>query len=109
MDKYETDITKGQELVRELCIVLIAIGGFPLSGHVKGSVLNYTLALIYAVDQMTACIIYFLPKLTASEGDSSNDFLSDFNLGRIVGEAVAALRRQGKTPSRSGAHRGCCP
>lgn len=49
--------------------VVLRIVTFLLTGNVQGSTLNYARSLIYALDQIMTCVIYFLPKLTASDND----------------------------------------
>jgi 7 transmembrane sweet-taste receptor of 3 GCPR len=47
--------------------------------RVGGSNANYSLSLIYALDQITACGIYFFPKLLSTAGSESNS--STFSFG----------------------------
>lgn len=50
-----------------------------LGDRVGGSTVNYSLSLVYAVDQITACCIYFLPKIIAMKNPEMNS--SNFSSG----------------------------
>ena len=56
--------------------VLARISIIFLSGHVKGSILDYSLSLIYSLDQMAACCIYFVPKLLTTTDEDISDLVS---------------------------------
>jgi hypothetical protein len=52
--------------------VLARISILVLRDHIKGSALNYSLSLVYALDQITACAIYFMPKFILTEADTKH-------------------------------------
>mmetsp|Transcript_2073 Transcript_2073/g.3676 ORF Transcript_2073/g.3676 Transcript_2073/m.3676 type:complete len:949 (-) Transcript_2073:159-3005(-) len=88
-----------------------------LSDHVQGSILNFSMSLVYSIDQVAACCIYFFPKLlvtqngeTSSDG-FSGDISSYFGIGRrfSTGMIEGISTRQRSILNRFRSHPPCSP
>jgi len=68
---YNESRTLGVLIYSHFLFVILRCCTFLLSGHLNGITLGHIRTLLFSVDQIAACLIYFLPKLIAKEEPTS--------------------------------------
>lgn len=80
--------------------VVLRIGTYLLSEYFEGSTLRYMRGMLYAVDQIAACIIYFIPKFFSQDNHHEGSTMFGLNSPALdTGSAGARSIRRGSRRS----------